>query len=176
MKPELVIAGCAVFVSLVSLGTSIYFSWCTRDHNKRSVRPRPYVLPSDFENQMSVRLWNNGLGPLILRKVLALHEKKGSEGHLIDLIPSPPEDLYFNNFAKVRCGRTILAGQSLDLLDLGVDENNANAVSYRDQLRDFLGHVVVLIEYTDIYESTFPIHKQDLAWFHRDSEELLENT
>jgi hypothetical protein len=116
---------------------------------------------------MSVRLWNNGLGPLILRKVLARHEKKGSEGHLIDLIPSPPQDLYFNNFAKVRSGRTILPGQSLDILDLGIDEKNANAVRYRDILRDFLGHVVVEVDYTDIYESRFGIHKQDLTWFHR---------
>jgi hypothetical protein len=138
-----------------------------RDHNKRSVRPLPYVEASDFENELSVRLWNNGPGPLILKKVIALHEKEKLSGHLIDLVPSPPDNLFFNNFSKVSSGIAVLPGNSLNLLDFGVDENDAKAVRYRDQLRDFLGNLVVQVEYTDIYELPFPIYMKDLTWFHR---------
>ena len=108
MEPEILIAICAVFVSIVSLLSSIYFGWCTRDHNKRSVKPLPYVLPSDFEDHISVRIWNNGSGPLILNKVIAYNKKDKTSGHLIDLVPSPPVDIYFNNFTKVTPGRAIL--------------------------------------------------------------------
>src|SRR5215831_13807589 len=41
-----------LFVSALSLATSIFFSWCARDHNRRSVKPLPFVLQRDFEDQI----------------------------------------------------------------------------------------------------------------------------
>jgi len=167
MKPEVIIALCAVVISVVSLGSSIYFGWCTRDHNRRSVKPLPYVAPTDFEDRLAVRLWNYGSGPMILRKVITRNERNKFSGHLIDLVPSPPGGLCFNNFVKVHPGRAVLPGKSIDLVEIIIDEKSMVAVGYRDQLRNVLGHLVVDVEYTDIYESQFSTYERDLTWFHR---------
>lgn len=161
------VAICAVVVSVVSLWASLYFGWCTRDHNKRSVKPLPYVIAGDYENCISVLLCNNGTGPLVLRKVTARHNKEGSSGHLIDMVPESPPDVYFKNFIKVRPGRAILQGGRLDLLVFELDVDDSAAVGYRDALRDALGHISIDVEYTDIYESHFDTHTQNLTWFHR---------
>ncbi len=93
-----IVAICALIVAVVSLATSIYFSWCARDHNRRSVKPLPFVLQSDFEDRIAVVIRNNGTGPLILRKAQATSSADGRSGHLIDLIPTPPPGLLFRNF------------------------------------------------------------------------------
>ena len=167
MKPEMIVALCALVTSVISLGFSIYFGWCIRDHSRRSVKPLPYVAPSDFINKLAVRLWNYGCGPMVLEKVIARNERDQLSGHLIDLIPSPPHGLYFNNFVKIKSDRAVLPGKSITLIELIIDGSNVAEVSYRDQLRDFLGHLVVDVDYTDIYKSTFSTYKRDLTWFHR---------
>jgi hypothetical protein len=167
MKPEVVVALCALWISVLSLAFSIYYGWCTRDHNRRTVKPLPYVASSDFENLLAVRLWNYGNGLLILQKVLTRKAKDDLSGHLIDLLPSLPGGLYFSNYVKVRPGRAVPPGGSLTLFEFTVDESNAMALAFRDELRDILGHLVMDVNYTDIYETKFPTYVKDFVWFHR---------
>jgi hypothetical protein len=167
MTAETMIALCALGTSLIALGFSIYFGWCTRDHNRRSVKPLPYVAPNDYENELSVRLWNYGSGPMILSNVICRHVKLGLSGHLIDLLPTPPDKLHFDEFVKVHSGRALPPGECLDLIQLTVKKDEVHAVDYRDKLRDFLGNVSVEAEYTDIYETSFPTYTRVLDWFHR---------
>lgn len=168
MTAETAIALCAFGTSLLALGFSIYFGWCTRDHNRRSVKPIPYVAPNDYENELSVRLWNYGSGPMVLNKVVSRHALKKLSGHLIDLVPTRPDHLYFDAFVKLHPGRTLLAGERLELLKICIDEEAPKELTYRDELREFLGNVSVDVQYTDIYESSFPTYTRDLDWFHRD--------
>jgi hypothetical protein len=167
MKPEVIIAICALVTSVVSLGFSIYFGWCIRDHSRRSVKPLPYVAPSDFENLLAVRLWNYGTGPMILQKVMSHNYRDELSGHLIDLLPSLPNGLHFNNYVKVQSGRAIPPGESLDLFEFSIDDIDTNAIAYRDKLRIFLSQLVIYVNYTDIYETTFSTYKRDLTWFQR---------
>jgi len=83
MQEATILAICALFVSAVSLFTSVYFSWCARDHNRRSVKPLPFIAQRDFEDQIAVIIRNNGTGPMILQKVLS-SSPEGRSCHLID--------------------------------------------------------------------------------------------
>jgi len=83
------------------------------------------------------------------------------------MVPESPPNVYFKNFVKVRSGRSILQGDRLDLLAFELDADDSHAISYRDALRGALGHMSIDVEYTDIYESQFDTHTQDLAWFQR---------
>lgn len=162
-----IVAICALVLSLVSLATSIYFSWCARDHNRRSVKPLPFVLQSDFEDRIAVEIQNNGTGPLILQKAEAKSSVNGRSGHLIDLIPEPPPGLIFSNFNRVHQVRAIRPGDDVDLLALAIAEGDPGAVAYRDELRRTLGNMTVELTYTDIYDTRFPVYAIKLAWFHR---------
>jgi len=162
-----IVAICALIVSVVSLATSVYFSWCARDHNRRSVKPLPFVLQSDFEDRIAVVIRNNGTGPLILHKAQAKSSADGRSGHLIDLIPTPPPGLLFTNFNRVQQIRAIRPGDQIDLVDLSVDVHDPRAVAYRDELRRALGDMTVELTYTDVYDTRFPVYAIKLAWFHR---------
>ena len=165
---SIILAICALFVSGVSLATSIYFGWCTRDHNRRSVKPIPFVAQPDFEDHIAVIIRNNGSGPLILQKVQAKSSAHGRSGHLIDLIPEPPAGLFFKNFNRVEQTRAILPGHEVALVDLSIGVDDPKAVAYRDQLRLILGDMTVELNYTDIYNTRFPTYSIKLTWFHRD--------
>ena len=160
-----IIAVCALFVSLISLATSIYFSWCARDHNRRTVKPLPYILQPNFENKIAVVIRNNGTGPLILEKAQATSLTSGRSGHLIDLIPMPPKGILFRNFNKIEQIRGIRPGDEVDLLDLRIDVNDPVATKYRDELRRALGDMKVELTYTDVYNTHFPKYTLDLDWF-----------
>jgi hypothetical protein len=56
----------AVFLSLLSLAVSLYVSKHQRTHNQLTVRPLAYVMVGDYENQLFVKLRNNGTGPMIV--------------------------------------------------------------------------------------------------------------
>jgi hypothetical protein len=170
---SIILAICALVVSAISLATSIYFSWCARDHNRRSVKPIPFVAQPDFEDQIAVIIRNNGSGPLILQKAQAKSSAEDRSGHLIDLIPTPPSGLFFKNFNRVEQVRAILPGDEVDLVDLSIDVDDPKAVAYRDQLRHALGDTTVELTYTDIYDTYFPIYSIKLAWFHRSSADQL---
>lgn len=168
MTPEIAIALCALGTSLVALGSSIYFGWCTRVHNRRSVKPIPYVAPNDYENELAVCLWNYGSGPMVLNKIDSRHARKELSGHLIDLVPTRPDHLHFDAFVKLHPGRALLPGECIDLLKICIDKEDLKALGYRNELREFLGSVSVEVEYTDIYGSSFHTYTRKLDWFHRD--------
>ena len=158
MTAEAVIAVCA-------LGVSLYFGWCMRDHNKKTVKPIPYISPNDYEDQIAVRLWNYGSGPMILKNVLFRHAEKELSGHLIDIIPNPSCYLCFDNYTKIQPDRALLPGAYITLVQFSIHEDNAQAVKYRDELREFLGNVSGRVNYTDIYNSSFVAYTRNLEWF-----------
>lgn len=161
-----VVAISAMIVSVVSLAASIYFGWCTRDHNRRSVKPLPHLVLINNDDRICVRLYNNGLGPLVLRKVTARNKQKLS-GHLIEIVPKSPPNLYFRHLVKVRPGRAVLPEIRLDLLDFELDVEDSAAEGYRDALRDALGDISIDVDYTDIYESRFARYTEHLTRFRR---------
>jgi len=167
MNASTIVVICALIISVVSLATSIYFSWCARDHNRRSVKPLPFVLQTDFEDRIAVVIRNNGTGPLILQKAQAKSSADSRSGHLIDLIPTPPQGLVFKNFNRVKQIRAIRPGGQVALVDLPVVVDDPGAVAYRDELRRALGDMTVELTYTDIYDTRFPVYAIRLAWFHR---------
>jgi hypothetical protein len=158
LDAKTVIAICALFVS-------IYFSLKAREHNRLSVKPMPYISQWDYENRIAIAVYNYGTGPMLLQKAVA--ETANRVGHLVDLIPSPPDHMSFSNFTTVVQPRPIRPGDHVDLLDLSINENDPRAIAYRSELREALGDMAVKLTYTDVYGSHFRIYSQKLDWFHR---------
>lgn len=161
-----IVAICALFVSVLSLGTSLYFSWAARDHNRRSVKPLPYIQQPDYENHLAVIAQNHGTGPLILRRAQAI-SPDGTRGHLIDLIPRPPSGKYFTTYTKVEQVRAIRPGDEVVLMEIEIDSRNKAEITYRDTLRRALGQMTLTLEYTDMYGTRFEPYSRTMSWFLR---------
>lgn len=178
MGYELAVAICAVFISLVSLATSIFFNVGARKHDRKSVLPYPYLERGDYENEIRVRLHNKGTGPMLVMSADATHfdSHGGSDGigPLVDLIPDELRDkLVFADFARFTEERAILPGESTDLLLLAMDEeqneehDQAEGLERATALRRFLRDCVIEVEYTDVYRTWFPPYVADCSWFGR---------
>lgn len=158
LDAKTIIAICALFVS-------IYFSLKAREHNRLSVKPMPYISQPDYENRIAVVVYNYGTGPMLLQKAEA--ETDNRVGHLMDLIPLPPDHMFFSNFNRIVQPRPIRPGDQVNLLELSINENDPRAIAYRSELREALGDITLKLTYTDVYGSHFRIYSQKLDWFHR---------
>ena len=169
---ELLVATCAVIISVISLVATIFYSKKAQEHNVKSVLPIPYVDRSDFENLIRIRIFNKGTGPLIIKKIVALLPN-GTTGHLIELIPDPPLDYTFNNFSKFSEDdwRTVPPGQSNDILICEFDVEDKVHSEFRKELRLFLKDVKLICDYTDVYHSTFKPYQAHCKWYGRHFED-----
>lgn len=164
---EIIVGVCAIIISVISLFTSFYFSKKAREHNIKSVLPIPYFDRSDFENQIHIKIFNKGTGPLLIKEILA--RSKGKSGQLMELIPEPPEGYYFTNYSRFTTKelRIVPPNSHNDLLVCKFDSNEEVHRKYRTELRNFLKDIMLQCSYTDIYESDFEDYVVDCKWYGR---------
>lgn len=145
----------------------MYFGWCTRNHNRRSVKPLPFILQPDYADRIAVIVQNNGSGPLILMGALAVRANNDRRTHLIDILPAPSNGLFFSNFNRIEQRRALRPGDQVVLLDISFPIESPSALVYRDVLREALGEMTLELTYTDIYDTGFPKYSVKLDWFNR---------
>jgi hypothetical protein len=158
----------ALFLSLVSVVVSLSALKSQRTHNQLSVRPLAYVMLGDYENQLFVKLRNNGTGPMIVKSVEVLGAESPHRP-LIEAMPDLPDNVSWTNFVEQFEGRSVPAGGELVLLDLSSESSGSQPQfrMFRDKVRAALGNLSIRAEYTDIYDRVLPPVSRDLKFFHR---------
>ncbi len=166
----------SLVLSVVAIIISINTYRSQKEHNKNSVRPILNIVLGDYEDDLYVRVDNNGVGPAIVSSINCtcsyFHELM-SANSLVDLIPykatvqgknsGATANMHsFTDFVEDITGRTIPPGGSITLLRI---ENPK-----REQLlafRNLLKKCSVEIGYTDIYSSKPWECKRSLDFFGR---------
>ena len=159
-----VIALAALLVATVS----IFVSWRALRHqvrhNKLSARPIPFLSLSNFQNRLRVRILNDGIGPLIVRRV-AFSDGKRTEKDVIEWMPEPPPGIIWSLYTRRLENRSILPGTSVTLLELEGDVSNQSFAEFRDKCRRVLQKLSGTIEYTDVYGDDFAPYRRDMDFF-----------
>lgn len=163
-----VLAAIAIVLSFVSLYVAYAALKHQREHNRLSVRPLAYVTLGDYQNQLFVKLRNNGTGPLVIKNITVVGADDPTQP-LIAAMPALLPKVSWTNFVEDCSGRSVPAGGELVLLDLSADSSASSGQFElsRDRVRLALGKLEVRAEYTDIYGSTLPVAKRSLKFFHR---------
>lgn len=163
-----VLAGVAVVLSLISLYVAHAGLRHQREHNRLSVRPLAYLVLGDYQNQLFVKLRNNGTGPMVVKSIVIVGAKDPTRP-LIDSMPPLLPKVSWTTFVEDCAGRSVPAGGELVLLELSSESSASSAQFelYRDKVRLALGKLDVRAEYTDIYGSELPEAKRSLKFFHR---------
>ncbi|OGT83126.1 MAG: hypothetical protein A3G96_03385 [Gammaproteobacteria bacterium RIFCSPLOWO2_12_FULL_52_10] len=161
-----IIALAALTISMVSLYVSHATLKIQRRHNVLSVKPIPMVSVADYEDRLTVKILNNGSGPLIIKDVQVKKESQVRES-LVDWMPSLPDGMYWATFAGPVKNRSILPGNEIKLLELNGDHSEKKFKEVRDNCRAALCQLTVVLEYTDVYGSAFEFHEKQLSWFGR---------
>ena len=163
---SVIIALAALTISMVSLYVSHAALKIQRRHNVLSVKPIPMVSVADYEDRLTVKILNNGSGPLIIKDVQVKKESQVRES-LVDWMPSLPDGMYWTTFVGPVKNRSLLPGNEIKLLELTEDHSEKKFKEVRDNCRAALCQLTVVLEYTDVYESAFEFHEKQLSWFGR---------
>lgn len=161
-----IIALAAFIISIVSLYVSHVTLKIQRRHNVLSVKPIPMVSVADYEDRLTVKILNNGSGPLIIKDVQVKKESQVRES-LVDWMPSLPDGMYWATFVGPVKNRSLLPGNEIKLLELTGDHSEKKFEEVRENCRAALCPLTVVLEYTDVYGSAFEFHVKQLSWFGR---------
>lgn len=161
-----VIALAAVIISVVSLYVARAALKNQHRHNVLSVKPIPMISVADYEDRLTVKILNNGSGPLIIKGVQVKKESEVRES-LVDWMPSLPDGMYWATFVGPVKNRSLLPGNEIKLLELTGDHSEEEFQKARDNCRAVLCQLAVVLEYTDVYGSAFEFHEKQLSWFGR---------
>ena len=156
----------ALFISAISVWISIWSARTQRKHNQLSVRPLAEVAVADYENSISVKLRNNGTGPMIITAV-TVSDAKYTKDCLVEWMPDLPGGRPWNNFTHTLRHRTLQSGAVIVLLELTENEDARSFPMCRDLARKALAPLTIKVEYTDIYESVMNPCSKSLSWFGR---------
>lgn len=163
-----VLAAVACAIAVISLRVSRKTLEHQQEHNRLSVRPIPSIVVGDYENRLFVKIVNNGVGPLLIKKIRTPGSTDPEQAlifHMPELLPN----VLWTNFVEETSGRSVQPGSELMILDFDSGSSNSQArySLSRDRVRDVLGALSVELQYTDVYNSDLPTISRDLKWFHR---------
>ena len=154
---------CALIVSVRSIWVAVDAMRLQREHNYKSFAPIPWIALADHENKLSVKIANNGVGPLII-DCIEVSDGKACKSNVIDWLSDVPTE--WSDFKAELRKRSIGAGQSLTLLEWQSD-SSTTANKIRDLCRSKLMKLTIVMYWRDIYDRPHPPSERSLDWFGR---------
>lgn len=152
----------AIIISVLALLATFYQLYLQRVHNEKSLCPLGQIDLRDRNKQLSVCIANNGMGPMILDKVIFF-----KDGHSY-------ADLENCLDLEVRCYRRIpisewvkkvvLPNASLEVFAAELESHETDFDM--ENVRKQLSLLTLQVEYRDIYENKFTLERS-LDWFSR---------
>jgi len=170
MDANLIIAICALVVSVLATCLAVWSAVTQRKHMKLSVKPVAAVPVEDFEEKIGVYLSNKGLGPMLVKKLEVTDKKGNKHSDLVSHMPELNEDITWSSFHGSVDGSFLEQGKKFELLLLEGDPNSASFQQSRDLIRTHLKDLVVRVEYEDLYCQTMESVERELSWFGREKE------
>ncbi|WP_271438157.1 hypothetical protein [Pontixanthobacter luteolus] len=155
----------ALFVAGWSFLTSRKMASIQRTHNHQSFRPIPYLRQGNFKSGFSLELANEGVGPLIIDRVMVrLAAENLNVPDFVSLLEPEKDPVFWDRYAQKLKGRTVPPQKAITLLSL-FNEGRENDPEYDAQFnavskaaRTRLSKTLFRLEYSDIYGNPFTYH------------------
>jgi hypothetical protein len=148
-------------LSILALLATFYQLYLQRIHNEKSVKPLLQIDLGDHKTQLFVRVQNNGLGPLIVDRLV--FTKEGRKFFCLeDCLDLDPKS-YMRVAVSETVSKVIVPGSYLTVFEKNI-ENLTEAEA--DQIRDILSAISMRVMGKDIYDNRIVLER-DLDWFSR---------
>jgi len=157
----------ALAVAIAALGLTALSLLVQRRHNILSVKPIAHIGQSDYENTIEVTLVNKGVGPLLIKRLVAISSDGKSCSTLINLMPKTPQGLAWDTFYYEVDGGVLQPGEVITLLRISNNNGLAMHPNFKESLRKNLSNISITVEWTDVYGSTFKAGQFPLTVFGR---------
>ena len=157
----------SLVISVFALIATFYQLYLQRVHNEKSLKPLGQIYFWDRDKTISVQVLNNGLGPLIVDRLIfrKCDTIYSSIEDCIDLDPKSYMHPPLDNTVK----RVILPNGILTIFEKNFKDHADEAD--KDCIRLELSPVRLKVVYRDMYDNTFTVER-DLKWFSRYMTEL----
>jgi hypothetical protein len=146
---SVVIAFLAFIVACVSIWMSKNALHQQERHNVLSVKPIPFISFANYENLIRAKLINQGLGPLIVKRIEVTDGEK-KENDVIKFMPLLPEGLFWSTYTSAFENRAMLPGGEIIFLEFKCSDHESE-IQFRDECRAILSKLTITCFYEDIY-------------------------
>ncbi|OGC02496.1 hypothetical protein A2V82_02035, partial [candidate division KSB1 bacterium RBG_16_48_16] len=124
------------------------------------------IIVADYENRMSVDIQNAGLGPLIIKKFVALDKNDNELNSLIEAFKDSKIKEWTSFIEQIK-DRIIPPSKKLNLIEMHYDVNNNTDIENREIIRNVLKEITIKVYYTDVYGEKENFVQRKLDFFGR---------
>lgn len=133
-----------------------------RVHNRKSVKPLGQIYFWDRDKTIAVRVINNGLGPLIIDRIV-FSKSDNIYSSIVDCVDLPAKSFMHSSSDDI-VKRVVLPNSSMTVFEAALEEGESEASL--DRVRNQLTPIALKVEGRDIYDNKI-ILERDFKWFSR---------
>lgn len=163
----------ALVISILAILISLFALFQKRSQFKNQIMPLAEISIGDYEEEIYVRIQNNGHGTMRVKGFEAI-SKDLTKSNLIDhLNLELPYGLEWENFVEQFEGRNLRVGESLDairilgLTDYPTKDHVDIYKSYKQEMREILSRIKIVVNYSDINNRNSYSESRKLDFFSR---------
>lgn len=160
------IALAALFVSFLSICIGAAALTLQHKHNQKTVRPICNITYKDYLDELSIKVSNNGVGPMLVDTVEFVSDKKvfnNIKQALGETIPK--KQGYSYRWIGISQQRAVPVEGSIELFRFTKKDTHDNYEGIRNSVREVIGTLTVSVKYSDIYGKSFPRSERKLNNF-----------
>jgi|GEM_PF-5429880 len=175
-----------VVIAIISLCVTWIFNQSQRKHNEESiklqkkhnedgVRPLCEIILSDYDEEIAVKIVNNGTGPMIITDCICTdkdsknrnEDYKSGYAILYKVMSTNKQlagkNLPWKDFTEYVNERSIPVGGKVVLIAFGhISDSNL-----KERIRDVLSKITIRVYYEDVYKNRMPMKERELSFFNR---------
>ena len=157
-----------VVISVLALIGLFWQVYLQRTHNEKSLKPLGQIDLEDRQGHIYVRVTNNGLGPMIIDRLI--FQKDGQAYTAIEDCLELDRRSYTRISVNESVRKVILPNGHLVIFDTRLEKDEEGERRVRQQLSPIL----IKVAFHDIYDNKMAIER-DLQWFsrHEIKEEIM---
>lgn len=150
-----------IIISIIALFLTLYQAHLQRVHNAKSVKPLGQIDLSDRKNHMFIYIQNNGLGPLIIDKLV--FSKDGQQySNISECLELDPKS-YWHIIISPTVNKVVLPNSHLVVFEKNTEKLTIEDVDF---IRRQLFPISLTVHCRDIYDNKFSFER-NLQWFSR---------
>lgn len=158
----------ALLVSFLSIIFTVVALRIQRSHNFKSLTPVAFISIGDYEDRLTIKIKNHGVGPLMIKQLKVFKEEKQYSA----VVDCMPRGISWQTFTGDVSGWWLAAGSEITLLNLTGNYKNKAFQQRRDACRLALSQLRIEIHYADVYNRKMPVSERGLDWFGRNLKKI----
>ena len=153
----------SILMSFLALATTFYQAYLQRVHNVKSLKPLGQVDVGDVHKLIFVYITNNGMGPMIIERLV--FTKNGNAHADIESCLDLPPQSYRHIVLSDTVKKTVLPNSRFEVFEMTFGEDH-DSEQEMEHVKDQLAAITLTVHCRDVYDNKISFER-NLEWFSR---------